>query len=152
MAPLVCDTLDATLTGFKEGLGRTSSGEPGGEMSAEQSARLASQEHFNSERGRACVDDEDDISKEQMGRARLSPAGDGAEDVGEACEQQRSSAWWMDVLVGLVRVRDFLRGKLGARERHACRQDPPVIGALSGNPASVCTKLPFTHRRRQRRH
>jgi hypothetical protein len=42
MAPLVCDTLDETLTSFKEGLGRKSSGEPGGEMSAEQSARLAS--------------------------------------------------------------------------------------------------------------
>lgn len=41
---------------------------------------------------------------------RLSPAGDGAEDVEETCEKQKRTAWWVDVLVGergAVRLRDF---------------------------------------------
>jgi hypothetical protein len=31
---------------------------------------------------------------------RLSPAGDGAEDAGETCEEQKRSTWWMVGLVG----------------------------------------------------
>ncbi len=76
-------SVKTVLGGYKEGLSRRGSDQAvyRGELDGGVGRFEQTERHRGSRRAK--------------GLGRLSPAGDGAEGVGGACEQQKSSAWWI---------------------------------------------------------
>jgi hypothetical protein len=73
---------------------------------------------------------------------RLSPAGDGAEDAEETCEEQKRSTWWMDVLVGGSGQGLFTWETRSARSVTSSLSMPsPPTDVQEGDPVGICKTL-----------